>query len=42
MLPADHFHVKSNADNDAETLTPDEVDEILKQLVEEQTETENH
>lgn len=41
MLPADHFHVKSNAENDDETFTPDEVDEILKRLVEEQTEADN-
>jgi len=40
MLPADHFRVQMNADNE-ETFTPDEVDEILKQLVEEHSETES-
>ncbi|WP_158223530.1 MULTISPECIES: hypothetical protein [unclassified Cohnella] len=35
MLPADHFRVLPDTDDEG-TFTPDEVNEILKQLEEEQ------
>ncbi len=40
MLPADHFRVAAEADDEG-VFTPDEVNEILKQLEKEQAGEEN-